>query len=206
MSYTIENVKEWFLPLEVLNNNKRVGNHLESLVKYGNNLVKSPSQRDRAWAVIFTECLFVVKTISDDEVKQYKNKFIKNCGETEDKLNNMTKKEFVELFAKIMSEIFKEEAEEEQRNLDAQQKQQTHQQDREQPQQQQPVIYDKNDCGPGETYNSYSKKCHDNSKHMDGGSKKKSRKRTIARKTRRSRRSRRTPRAFTRKYKKYNKR
>jgi hypothetical protein len=179
--YTIENVKEWFLPLEVLNNNKRVGNHLESLVKYGNNLVKSPSQGDRAWAVIFTECLFDVKTIPDDKVEYYKKEFIKKCGETEDNLNKMTKKEFVELFAKIMSEIFNKEAEQEQRDLDAQKEQE--ERDRAQ------------ELEERYTYN--------HPPNTRGGSKKKSRKRTIARKTRRSRR---TPRAFTRKYKKYNKR
>jgi hypothetical protein len=73
--YTIEEVKEWFLPFSTEPNT-----HLKSLLKYGDNLVKSPNDKSpTAWTKIFGECLFDVKIIPDvPALINDRNKFKKN--------------------------------------------------------------------------------------------------------------------------------
>lgn len=184
MSYTINEVKEWFSPLKVLD--KGVTSHLTSLTKYGDNLVKSPNETSTtAWTIIFGDCLSDVKAIPDNDelefVKKYRKKFQENCRLSDDELNKLTKKEFVYLFAIVMPDIFNEEKDPEP-----------------EPEQQQPEQQlDKDGCPPGKYRNTYAG-CVDVGDH-GGGSKNKSRKRST-RKPRRSRRHRR--RTTTRKYKK----
>jgi hypothetical protein len=94
-------------------NNAQNNAHLMSLSKYGDNYVKTPIQTsETAWTKIFGECLSDVKDIPDYEfVKKYRDEFKKVCEKTNDVLNTMTKREFVELFAKTMNDIFNEEEE-----------------------------------------------------------------------------------------------
>jgi hypothetical protein len=190
MSNTIEVVKGWFQPLKVLES-ERVNRHLESLYNYGNNLVNSSNQTSStAWKKIFRECLIDVIDVTNDVVKSYENKFQEKCGKTVDELNKMTKKDFVMLFAQILNPIFVEE------------KEQPLQQ--EQPQSpQQHIKYDKYGCIIDyEVYHEITKKCYKiGEEPIDGGSKKKSHKRST-RKPRRYRRGRGRGRTSTRKYKK----
>ena len=184
---TIDKVKEWFLPLKVLDN-KGVTSHLTSLTKYGDNLVKSPNEKsETAWTKIFGECLSDVKDIPDVHALQnYRKEFKNSCGKSDDKLNQMTKQKFVYLFAETMNYIFNKEKE---------------------PPSTPPstpsifINYDSNGCILNEeVYNEPTKKCYKKGEEpIDGGSKNKSRKRST-RKPRRSRRHRR--RTTTRKYKK----
>jgi hypothetical protein len=118
--YSIDEVKEWFSPLKVLNNkgvNKGVTNHLTSLSKYGDNPVKSLNEDSlTAWTKIFGECLSDVKAIPDNDglefVRRYREKFQENCRLSDDELNQLTKKEFVYLFAIVMPDIFNKEEKE----------------------------------------------------------------------------------------------
>lgn len=192
---TIDDVKNWFSPLPVLDN-KSVTNHLTSLTKYGDNLVKSPNDTSlTAWTKIFGECLSDVKAIPDVEfVKNYRTKFQANSRLPDDKLNQMTKKEFVSLFAETMNDIFNKEKEPPSTPPST-------------PSSTPPstpsifINYDSNGCILNEeVYNEPTKKCYKKGEEpIDGGSKNKSRKRST-RKPRRSRRHRR--RTTTRKYKK----
>ena len=80
--YTIDKVKKWFHPLEVLDN-KGVTNHLTSLTKYGDNLVKSPNEKsETAWTKIFGECLSDVKDIPDDGALEFVKSIERNFKQT----------------------------------------------------------------------------------------------------------------------------
>jgi hypothetical protein len=188
MSNTIEVVKGWFQPLKVLES-QRVNRHLESLYKYGDNLVNSSNQTSStAWKKIFRECLIDVIDVTNDVVKSYENNFKVNCGKTDDELNKMTKKDFVMLFAQVLNPIFVEEKEphSDPKGLDNVLSNDV------------PNNLNSDDCPPGQYRNSYTGKCHDYGDY-GGGSKKKSHKRST-RNPRRSRRHRRG-RTSTHKYK-----
>ena len=189
---TIDNVKEWFSPLEVLNT-KFVIKHLTSLSEYGDKPVKSPNQTSTtAWTKIFGECLSDVKVIPDDDaltfVTKYRTEFKEKCGKSDDELNKMTKKEFVYLFAIVMPNIFNEEKErlekEEKERLDKENKL---------------LQIQKNNIQLQVAQEEATADTYKNDMGWGGGSKNKSRKRST-RKPRSSRRHRR--RTTTRKYKK----
>jgi hypothetical protein len=184
MSYSKEEVIRWFSDLNVMNSGT-VNNHLESLRKYGNNPVKS-------WTKIFAECMKDIG-YDKDNYKNDQNMFLTKTNLTDDQLNEMNKREFVELFSKTMKSIslknpmpptntqVKEEVEHEE-------------------------VIDEDGCIKGKTqFDTVLGKCSDT---HDGGSKKKSYKRAMrrTRHSRRSRRSHRSRRNDSRKYKKYNKR
>jgi hypothetical protein len=108
--YTLEQVKEWFGELTVLDT-PRINQHLQSLGKYGDNPVKTQNNRNNtAWTFIFNECLGDVKNIhNNNDYIRYREEFQKRCGKTNDELNAMTKQYFVKLFAQVMKDIFTEE-------------------------------------------------------------------------------------------------
>ena len=180
MSYTKEEVKRWFSDLDVKEELTPVKLHLESLMKYGNNPVKS-------WTKIFVDCMVDIGCFNEDYYENDKNMFLTKTNLTAKQLNEMNKREFVELFSKTIKSIL------ENRTATTATT----------PPTDTPVIkeLDHNGCIKGEEVwlplSRYCAKIKDLVK--SGGSKKKPHKRA----TRRSRRSRRNE---TRKYKKYNKR
>jgi len=171
--------KSWFSELPLDYNNGRVTNHLTFLQKYGNNQVKQ-------WSKLFADCMEDIgRNYTDkNKYKSVKNEFLDQSGyeNQQDALNEMTKKDFVLLFTKIMTPIIEnEQLEQEQREQEKQE-------------------LDENGCKPNEVYDSYSHNCVKfDDRLSNGGSNKKSYK--YARRNRR--RSRRNA---TRKYKKINKR
>ena len=172
-TYTIDDVKQWFSPLNVLDN-QVVKNHLEFLQTYRNNHVTS-------WTRLFADCLRDIMDITplkgeneSGTLQRYKanfkTKYELSSNKDINNLNNMKKKEFVELFAKIMNEIINEEKQQQESEDELSR-------DRERQE------VDSYNNGRG---------------RLRGGSKKKSRKRATTRIRRRSR----SRRASTRKYKK----
>ena len=164
----IEEVKRWFSPLKVLDI-PVVTQHLLSLQKYQNEKVKS-------WTKIFAECLRDIRT-TPNQNEIMKTSFIEKCDKPSDTLNIMTKKEFVQLFAKIMNEIINEEIQQQQPQRDLEDE------DR-----------DRREAEELKSYNRFP------GGSEGGSSKKKSRKRATTRN--RIRRRSRSRRASTRKYKK----
>lgn len=197
--YTLEEVKEWFGTLDVLNTNT---SHLQSLANYGDNLVKSPNNKNKtAWTIIFNECLGDVKHIqNDNDYIRYKIAFKQRFGipneNLNDELNAMTKKEFVILFAKTMDDIFTEEKrQEEERKQQEEEREELEKQRKENTLQLQSynAIQDAIEQESSNTYNNAR-----GSGARFGGSKKKSNNKRIRRKRLDSRRNK------TRKYKKRN--
>ena len=114
--YTIEEVKQWFGKLTIIDN-PRITQHLQSLGKYGDNPVNSTDTNSAtAWHRIFNDCLLGLKNINNTD-KKYIEDFERECIKSiSELLNKMTKKDFVILFAKVMNDIFtKEKVEEEEK-------------------------------------------------------------------------------------------
>ena len=202
--YTLEEVKEWFGTLDVLNI-PDINQHLQSLANYGDNLVKSPNNKNKtAWTIIFNECLGDVKHIqNDNDYIRYKIAFEQRCGipneNLNDELNAMTKKKFVILFAKVMTVIFTEEKRQEEERQEEERKQKNLQAaiDKSREYANRPITLDKDGCVIGEEeFNTSVNRCVVIGDR--GGSKKKSNNKRIRRKRRDSRRNK------TRKYKKRN--
>ena len=226
----IEEVKKWFLPLTVTDGTGKVKSHLLSLVKYGNNKVKSGDKSNSSgWSRMFAECMNDIGLSDSQIIDKYRTKFIKECidefkinmveskqieEQVYNKLDSINKKEFVFLFAKIINKLVKADAEA-QANADAEAQAKAHAEaqakakaDAEDPATFKDEEEDENGCIKGkEVFYSYTNKCINIPPNgiPDGGSKKKSHKRAT-RHSRRTRRSRGSRRNDSRKYKKYNKR
>jgi len=196
--YKLEEVKQWFGKLTIIDN-PRITQHLQSLGKYGDNPVNSTAKKsDTAWHKIFNECLLDLENINNTD-KKYREDFERECIKSiSELLNKMTKKDFVELFAKVMNDIFtNEKVEEEKKSKLRDELYQEKEKEEElekirqnydtlKPWEQEELNTVRNDFGSGARLDI-----------MIGGSKKKSNKR-IRRKRRDSRRNK------TRKYKKRN--
>lgn len=106
-----EEVISWFSPLEVFVANPRVASHIESLTKYYNNPVATTQS---TWKRLYTDCLTDIgrNPKNLDILEDMSKKFIKESGKNEKELNEMTKEDFVKLFAKTMDKIIKDEEKE----------------------------------------------------------------------------------------------
>jgi hypothetical protein len=203
--YKLEEVKKWFGKLPIIDNpldNPRINRHLQSLSNYGDNPVNSTAKKsDTAWHWIFNECLSDLENINNDSVEHYRGKFNERYSKfTSDlnvNLNTMTKKDFVELFAKTMDDIFtEEEQQEEQQEEKRKEEERRAAIEKSREEANRTKHFDDDGCEIGkEEFNTYENMCVVIGDR--GGSKKKSNKR-IRRKRRDSRRNK------TRKYKKRN--
>ena len=108
MSVTVDDVISWFSPLEVSVDNPRVASHIESLTKYYNNPVAT---RQSKWTRLYADCLTDIgrNPMNDNKLTEMSVKFIEESDKNETELNEMTKEEFVKLFALTMDKIIKDE-------------------------------------------------------------------------------------------------
>lgn len=92
-------------------NNKKFNNHVDSFVRNGESTVKS-------WTKLYAECMIDIGKDSNTHNKEvFKSKFKEISGEQDDtKWNLMTKKEFIQLFAKTIAAI---DIDTQQRNKDS---------------------------------------------------------------------------------------
>ena len=138
-----------------------------------------------------------------DNYKNDQNMFLTKTNLTDDQLNEMNKREFVELFSKTMKSISLKNP---MPPTNTQVKEEVKDQEVEHEEK------DEDGCIKGKTqFNTTAKRCLEFGDHPFGGSKKKSYKRAMrrtrhSRHSRRSRRSHHSRRNDSRKYKKYNKR
>ena len=101
--YTKMEVVSWFSPLHdtynLDENNKKFNNHVDSFVRNGESTVKS-------WTKLYAECMIDIGKDSNKYKEVFKSKFKEISGEQDDtKWNFMTKKEFIQLFAKTIAAI-----------------------------------------------------------------------------------------------------
>ena len=101
--YTKMEVVSWFSPLHdtynLDENNKKFNNHVDSFVRNGESPVKS-------WTKLYAECMLDIDKDSNKYKEVFKSKFKEISGEQDDtKWNLMTKKEFIQLFAKTIAAI-----------------------------------------------------------------------------------------------------
>lgn len=119
MPVTVEDVISWFEPLdgevkrllaiEANLNKKIVTSHMSSLTTYYDSNVATNLS---TWKRLYADCLTDIgrNPKNLDILEDMSVKFIKESDEKDEtKLNEMTKKEFVQLFAKTMDKIIKDE-------------------------------------------------------------------------------------------------
>lgn len=133
MSVTVEDVITWFKPRKVYLLDPKVKSHIESLTKFYNSPVATAKS---TWTRLYTDCLtdigyelidttdvthqiykknqgynpYQLKITSDEF--QTKTRIIK------EQLNQMTKKEFVQLFAQTINEIITEKEDAYEKQID----------------------------------------------------------------------------------------
>jgi hypothetical protein len=123
---TTDEVIQWFRPLdgevrsllesEANLNKKIVTSHMSSLTKYYDSNVATNWS---TWKRLYADCLTDIgrHPMIDNKLNDMSVKFIIKSGKNETELNEMTKEEFVKLFALTMDKIIKdEETEQELRN------------------------------------------------------------------------------------------
>ena len=164
----IDVVNSWFSELPVDYNNGRVTDHLTFLQNNGNKPVKH-------WSTLFANCMEDIgRNYTDiNKYNSVKEKFLNQSGyknqeealnENQEKaLNDMTKKDFVLLFTKIMTPIIENEQREQEKLEQKQREQkQREQEQREQEKREQAIEEQKqrerneNGCTDEEVYVSYN--------------------------------------------------
>jgi len=121
MSVSDDDVLNWFGSFKdkIDISNPVVKNHIVSLTKYHNNQVANNTSK---WRRIYTDCLTDIGYNPNDtnKLEIMSKDFIAESGkkEKEDELNQMTKKEFVILFAETMGKIKKKHEQKELEELE----------------------------------------------------------------------------------------
>jgi hypothetical protein len=123
MSVTVDDVITWFEPRKVYLLDPKVKSHIESLTKYYNSRVATATS---TWTRLYTDCLtdigYELIDTTDVTHQIYKknqgynpyqlkitsDEFRNKTRKRDEELNQMTKKEFVKLFAQTINEIITE--------------------------------------------------------------------------------------------------